>query len=176
MKKICFRNGVLIYYGNPAGYRAEDKVILDSMFDRKELRDFLREKEGVEVEIREGVYDRLSQGEGSVSEGDEITRKGTLRIYQLKKDSPILMRFISLAEREKRGFGLPQAAEYELVYEGDTGSFDLEAIWDQFQWNPPKELDGHTLSISDILELTEGEISRSFYVDLTSFKEISFKQ
>ncbi|WP_177214628.1 hypothetical protein [Anaeromicropila populeti] len=36
-----------------------------------------------------------------MAEGGEITRKGTLRIYQLKKDSLILMQFISLAERKK---------------------------------------------------------------------------
>lgn len=172
MKKIYFKNEVLIYYGNPAGYRMDNKVILDAMFDREELKCFLRDKEGLEVEIKEGIYDRISVGDINVV--DEITRRGTLEIYQLRKDTSVLMRFISLAEREKRGFGLPQKKEYEMVYEEEIDSFDLESIWEKFRWDPPKEWNGHMLSISDVLVLTKKDICRSFYVDATNFKEITF--
>ena len=34
MQGISFSNGVLVYYGNPAGYLLDGKVILDSIFDR----------------------------------------------------------------------------------------------------------------------------------------------
>ena len=64
MKNIYFRNGVLIYYGNPAGYLSDGKVILDSIFDKGEIKEFLSEKEKLAVEVREGVYDRLSVGGG----------------------------------------------------------------------------------------------------------------
>ena len=64
MKNIYFRNGVLIYYGNPAGYLSDGKVILDSIFDKGEIKEFLSEKENLAVEVREGVYDRLSEGGG----------------------------------------------------------------------------------------------------------------
>lgn len=43
MKNIYFRNGVLIYYGNPAGYLSDGKVILDSIFDKGEIKEFLSE-------------------------------------------------------------------------------------------------------------------------------------
>ena len=59
MKNIYFRNGVLIYYGNPAGYLSDGKVILDSIFDKGDIKEFLSEKEKLTVEVREGVYDRL---------------------------------------------------------------------------------------------------------------------
>ena len=62
MKNIFFRDGILIYYGNPAGYLSEGKVVLDSIFDKEEIIAFLSEKEKLAVEIRSGVYDRLSEG------------------------------------------------------------------------------------------------------------------
>ncbi len=37
MKNIYFRDGILIYYGNPAGYLSEGKVVLDSIFDKEEI-------------------------------------------------------------------------------------------------------------------------------------------
>ena len=64
MKNIFFRDGILIYYGNPAGYLSEGKVVLDSIFDKEEIIAFLSEKEKLAVEIRSGVYDRLSEGGG----------------------------------------------------------------------------------------------------------------
>ena len=55
MKNIYFRDGILIYYGNPAGYLSEGKVVLDSIFDKEEIIDFLSEKEKLAVEIRSGA-------------------------------------------------------------------------------------------------------------------------
>lgn len=103
MKNIFFRDGILIYYGNPAGYLSEGKVVLDSIFDKEEIIAFLSEKEKLAVEIRSGVYDRLSEG-GGMEMTVEASKGRRIRIYQLKQDSPFMMRFISLAEREKRGF------------------------------------------------------------------------
>lgn len=174
MNKIYFRNGVLIYYGNPAGYLSDGKVILDSIFDKKEIRDFLSEKEKLAVEVREGVYDRLSEGGGM--EEMKIQSKGRrIKIHQLKQSSPFMMRFISLAEREKRGYGEPQAGEYALVYEGEVDTFSLEEVWEKFGRRVPKDFEGHALSISDVVELIEDEVSRFFYVEPKGFAEIVFK-
>ena len=103
MKNIYFRNGVLIYYGNPAGYLSDGKVILDSIFDKGEIKEFLSEKEKLAVEVREGVYDRLSEG-GGMEEVKIQGRERRIKIHQLKQGSPLMMRFISLAERENRGY------------------------------------------------------------------------
>lgn len=108
MKNIYFRDGILIYYGNPAGYLSEGTVVLDSIFDKEEIIAFLSGKEKLAVEIRSGVYDRLSEG-GGMDMTVEAAKGRRIRIYQLKQDSPFMMRFISLAEREKRG--LKTAAE-----------------------------------------------------------------
>ena len=87
MKNIFFRDGILIYYGNPAGYLSEGKVVLDSIFDKEEIIAFLSEKEKLAVEIRSGVYDRLSEG-GGMEMTVEASKGRRIRIYQLKQDSP----------------------------------------------------------------------------------------
>lgn len=173
MKRIYFRNGILIYYGNPAGYLSGETVVLDSIFDKEEIRNYLSETEKFSVEVRSGVYDRLAEG-GSVDEVRPKAKGRRVRIYQLKQDSPILMRFVSLAEREKRGFGKPQREEYAAVYEGEVVSFNLEEVWERFGRKVPKEFEGHALSISDIVEFTEGEAGRFFYVEPKGFAEIEF--
>ena len=173
MQGISFRNGVLIYYGNPAGYMLDGKVILDSIFDKKEIISYLSEKEHLTVEVREGVYDRLSEGGGM----EDVTVQGKerrIRIYQLKQDTPIMVRFISLAERTNRGFAGPHSAEYDLVYEMEVDAFDLEKIWECFGAKLPKNFNGHALSISDVVELSEEESKRFFYVDPKGFVEIEF--
>lgn len=174
MKQIYFRNGVLFYYGNPAGYLSGEQAVVDSLFEREELIAFLHEKQNLEVEIREGVYDRLSAGTYQTEEKEAVTISNTLRVYQLKQDSPVLMRFISLAERKKRGFAEPQSEDYDMVYEGETSDLDLEEIWEKFNRSPPKGFAGHSLSISDIVELAGNGVSRYFYIDRTQFVEIRF--
>lgn len=82
MKNIFFRDGILIYYGNPAGYLSEGKVVLDSIFDKEEIIAFLSEKEKLAVEIRSGVYDRLSEG-GGMEMTVEASKGRRIRIYQL---------------------------------------------------------------------------------------------
>ena len=174
MKNIYFRNGVLIYYGNPAGYLSDGKVILDSIFDKGEIKEFLSEKEKLAVEVREGVYDRLLEG-GGMEEVKIQGRERRIKIHQLKQGSPLMMRFISLAERENRGYGKPQAEEYALVYEGEVENFSLEEVWEKFGRRVPKDFEGHALSISDVVELIEDEASRFFYVEPKGFAEIVFQ-
>ena len=169
MKNIYFRDGILIYYGNPAGYLSEGKVVLDSIFDKEEIIDFLSEKEKLAVEIRSGVYDRLSEG-GGMEMTVEASKGRRIRIYQLEQDSPFMMRFISLAEREK-----PQQKEYALVYEGEVDTFSLEDVWEKFGRRVPRDFEGHALSISDVVEFSDEMASRYFYVEPKGFAEITFK-
>lgn len=173
MKNIYFENGVLFYYGNPAGYLHGGTVVLDCVFDRAELVRYIREKEGAKVEVREGVYDRLSEGTFETAAEAHMEEK-RLRIYQLGRESPLMMRFVSLAERKKRGYGEPRRGEYVLVYEGEVRKFDLEAVWEKFGLKIPQDFPGHALSISDVVEFAEGNTSRFFYVEPSGYEEILF--
>ena len=109
MKRIYVQNGIVFFYGNPAGYLGDGKAVIDCMFQKEELVSFVKEQFLVEPVFREGVYDRLSEG-GGVKETAEVSigEGRRLRIYQLGQDSPIMMRFISLAERKKRGYDRPR--------------------------------------------------------------------
>ena len=108
MKRIDIVNGILYYYGNPAGCVSGETAILDTMFQKEELIRFLTEK-GIENPVfRGGVYDQLSEDSGT-EKTITIDRKESkkFRIYQLGQKSPVTMRFISLAERRKRGCDRP---------------------------------------------------------------------
>ena len=174
MKELCFKDGIMMYYGNPAGYLVEGKAVLDSIFEKEEIISYLREKEKLAVEVRSGVYDRLAAGGGIEETGKENTER-KVRIYQLKQGCPIMMRFVSLAEREKRGFGKPQADEYDLVYEKEVETFNLDAVWEQFNREPPVDFTGHALSISDVVGFSDEGESRFFYVEPMGFAEVSFE-
>lgn len=174
MKNMYFCNGIFFYCGNSAGYLSDGKVVLDSIFNKEEIIRFLSEEEGWEVEIRYGVYDRLS-GEGGLEDAGTELKGRRIRIYQLKQGSPFMMRFISLAERKKRGFAEPQQGEYELVYEGEVDSFSLEEVWEKFGTRVPEDFGGHALSISDVVEFSDGKGYCFFYVEPKGFVQITFE-
>ena len=148
-----------------------ETLILDSIFAKEDLIAYLSETEKLSVKIRDGVYDRLSEGGGVVADNGEKR----IRIYQLKQDSPILMRFVSLAERKRRGFNQPQMQEYVLVYEGEVEDFQLEDVWEKFGRKVPDDFKGHALSISDVVEFSDGEASLFFYVEPKGFANIEFQ-
>ena len=173
MKNIYFRDGILIYYGNPAGYLSEGKVVLDSIFDKEEIIAFLSEKEKLAVEIRSGVYDRLSEG-GGMEMTVEASKGRRIRIYQLEQDSPFMMRFISLAERRKRGYDRPHRGEYVLVHEEEIEKFNLEEVWEKYGQAVPENFEGHALAISDVIEFADGDANRFFYIDAAGYEEIQF--
>lgn len=175
MENLFFRNGVLHYYGNPAGYLLREVVYVDSIFAKEELISYLARQGYEKVEVRDGIYDRLSES-GEVNEIEEVTGGRRIKIYQLSECTPIMMRFISLTERERRGFEKPERKEYTVVYEGEVENFSLEDIWEKYNNNLPNGMRGHALSISDIVELAEEDASRFFYVEPNGFSEIEFSE
>lgn len=182
MRQLYEENGILHYYGNLAGYITENSVVIDAIFDKKDLRDFIAGELGKSVEVKEGISKRLSlEDDESKSGANGMVRKGVVRlktlgiqIFQLSKESPLEERFISLQKRQERGFKEPCKAEYDLVYEGEVERFDLEDIWERFARSVPKDFGGHALSISDVVVFTDGESERSFYLDQSGFTEIEF--
>lgn len=169
MKRIYVQNGIVFFYGNPAGYLGDGKAVIDCMFQKEELVSFVKELGFLEHVFREGVYDRLSEGGGVKETAETSIGEGRrLRIYQLGQDSPIMMRFISLAERKKRGYDRPRREEYVRVYEGEIENYSLEEVWEKYGRRVPEGFQGHALSISDVIEFADGENSRFFYIYYTS--------
>ena len=50
----------IIFFGNTAGYIDGNTAVVDPMFYCGELNDFLKEKQRLNVEWEDGIYDRLA--------------------------------------------------------------------------------------------------------------------
>ena len=128
----------LIFYGNPVGYVKEDTAVVDEMFRTDELNQYLR-RMNLTPRWEDGVFDRLVSGEVTGEEPVQL-RKGC-RIWQLKKDVDVAMRFIGY-EDQVRKFGEPDAGNYTLVFDGDLGTSDLEQIYTICRDAPPPGYQG----------------------------------
>ncbi|WP_312048229.1 YodL domain-containing protein [Anaerotignum sp.] len=174
MSNIQIKKGCIYYYGNPAGYVKEQNAVVDTMFQREELKELLIEK-NLSATWTDGVFERLSRGEKLAELNGENKPLKKVRIWQLKADSDFALRFISLGESQKK-FGEPRIENYETVYDGELTTNDLEGIYTKFNIDHPYGYEGHSLSMSDVVELYDDEGSTFHYVDQFGFKEIGFEQ
>lgn len=172
MNSIELKNGCIVYYGNPAGYLKEDKATVDKMFQSKEFEEWLTDRK-IEAQWKDGVFERLSKGEHLIENSVERTQLKNVRIWQLRSDSDFELRFRSYDEILKI-CGEPSMRNYEAVYDGELDTNDLEAIYTKFNVDHPEGFKGHSLSISDVVELYDDSGSAFHYVDRIGFKETEF--
>ena len=172
MKSIRIENGIIVYYGNLVGRISNGKAVVDPMFEGPELNDFLEKQRNVsEIQWKDGVFDRLSNGP---RETREIQILKSCRVWQLKPDVDIHMKFIGYDKLLQR-FGPPDPANYQLVFDGPVDTNDLEALYTKFNIDHPADYRGHSLSISDVLELYDELASTYHYVDRFGFKQVDFE-
>lgn len=172
MRGASIDKSTILYYGNPAGYLSDGKAVVDPLFQTGELTAFLsRQKDITEVKWTAGVYDRLVNGQRDHPESPLLKK---CRVWQLSPESDIRKRFISLDELQK-GFGAPQLSDYQTVYDGEVETNELEALYTKFNSNHPPGYAGHSLSLSDVLELYDEKGSSFHYCDRFGFKEIAFE-
>lgn len=173
MNGISIKKDRIIFYGNTAGYIDGGKAVVDPMFHCGEMNDFLTAKKGLTVEWVNGVYDRLANGKPDM-EGNTAMLKAC-RIHQLKPEVDVMMKFIGYDELLDR-FGQPNPDNYQVVYDGQIETNDLDAIYEKFNLNHPPGYKGHSLSMSDIIELYDKDSSEFHYVDRFGFKQIDFDE
>ena len=65
-------------------------------------------------------------------------------------------------------------SDYQTVYDGEVETNDLEALYTKFNTAHPPGYAGHSLSMSDVLELYDENGSSFFYCDRFGFQEIGF--
>ncbi|MEG1578843.1 MAG: YodL domain-containing protein, partial [Oscillospiraceae bacterium] len=106
----------IIFYGSPAGYLQENKAVVDPLFQNNELENWLTVRNSFEVEWQQGVFEKLSSG--SWVQGENAPPLKNIRIWQLKPESDILMKFIGYDEVVD-GFGEPSPENYNMVFDGD---------------------------------------------------------
>lgn len=172
MRGISIKNQRILFYGNTAGYIENGRAIVDPMFHSQELKEYLTEKQGMEIQWVNGVYDRLANGKPDMDGNAPILKN--CRIHQLKPDVDVMMKFIGYDELTKQ-FGAPDPENYRVVYDGQLETNDLDAIYEKFNLDHPAGYEGHSLSMSDVIELYDGDGSTFHYVDRFGFKEIDFQ-
>ena len=96
-----------------------------------------------------------------------------VRIWQLKPDVDVCMKFIPYKEMVRQ-FGEPSPEAYRIAYDGQFDTNDLEAIYARCNVNHPSGYNGHSLSMSDVVELYDTQGSEHHYCDRFGFEEISF--
>ena len=100
-----------------------------------------------------------------------------IRIYQvdMEKDQHRVA-FASLEGMKKySGRNAPDPSIYENVFEGNVECKSLEDVYVMFNTERrPSEFRGHSLSVSDIIEVRDGEQSKFHYCDSWGFKEVKF--
>jgi hypothetical protein len=172
MRGISIKNQRVIFYGNTAGYIENNRAIVDPMFHCDELKDYLTKEQGMEVEWANGVFDRLASGKHDMDGNVPILKN--CRIHQLKPDVDVMKKFIGYDELLER-FGEPDPENYKVVYDGQLETNDLDAIFEKFNLDHPPGYQGHSLSMSDVIELYDQDGGTFHYVDRFGFKEIGFQ-
>ena len=97
----------------------------------------------------------------------------TFGIYQIKDDSPgENYAFMNMSFIESHGMQIKKE-DYELVYVGELlGNTSLDDIFERFNIDRPKDFRGHSLSVSDIVVLNDGEKVTAHFVDSISFEQL----
>lgn len=174
MNAIQIKNNRILYYGNTAGYLdiKRDTAVVDPMFENDELKSYLSNTKGFGIEWMPGTFERLAAGKLDLEGNLQVLKN--CRVYQLKPDADIMMKFIGYDELIER-FGEPDPDNYQQVYDGEVETNDLEELYTKFNLDHPHGYEGHSLSMSDIVELYDESGSTFRYVDRFGFREIPFQ-
>ena len=102
-----------------------------------------------------------------------------INIYQINTDrDPKQLKFLCLdTARRILHSAEPDSAAYDKVHSGDVKCRNLEDVFDLFQSGKPDNFRGHSLSVSDVVEVEDAaSITPGFYFcDSFGFKEIPFQ-
>ncbi len=99
----------------------------------------------------------------------------TYEIFQItdETDNKRDIIFESLNNLHKCGFSV-DSKNYKSVYSGILGEDkNLEDLFEIFNVDHPEDFHGRSMSVSDVIVITEDSISRAYYVDSFGFKEVS---
>lgn len=143
--------------------------------DVQAIKDWLQtaveESEGEPAENASALIDRL---DAAVKEQTLLSgREKQFGIYQITaRDPKHDYRFMNLDFVKRHGMEVNRA-DYELVYTAPLTEKDtLEAIYERFNIQRPDDFTGHSLSVSDVVVLNDGDSVKACYVDSIGFAEL----
>ena len=91
-----------------------------------------------------------------------------IRVFQLKEASPLT--FMNFEETSKRG-GV-KTKDYRQVYGGTVFAKDLEDVFRICNTELPYGYHGHSLSVSDVVEICDGKEKGLYFVDSIGYKKL----
>lgn len=169
MKISITKDGIIEYYGNQVGYVKDNKAVVDVMFQKDEVAEFLTQKNGISVEWKSDVYNNILKGNI-----EETVTSKNCRIYQLKPETDLRMRFVSYSDLKEKGFGEPNISNYRVVFDGNVGTEVPEEIYDIFDGPDKVEgLESTGVFISDVIELYDDESSEFHYINASGFTKLN---
>lgn len=101
-----------------------------------------------------------------------------IKIYQIDRDKDNgSLSFLNYENTVKRTGGRIRSEIYHKVFDGDVECSGLEDVYFMFNENRPESFTGHSLSVSDIVEIENSDIvEKGFYFcDSVGFKKVSFE-
>ena len=99
-------------------------------------------------------------------------------IYQLKEDTMEQVKLRFMASDQAAALGGIHRENYRLVYEGNVetrkdAQQTLDGLFRRFNIDRPEGFEGHSLSVSDIIYLADGESSGWWFCDAYGWKLLS---
>ena len=117
----------------------------------------------------------LRQGELSGMDFDVLDREPQhpreYEIFQLNRANGVYA-FMNHDYLQGKGVRL-DASCYDSVYKGNMeDGMTLESLYAMFNINRPEDFRGHSLSVSDVIVLRDGEEKKAYFVDSIGFREL----
>lgn len=101
-----------------------------------------------------------------------------IKIYQINSDrDQNRICYLGTESLEKfQGSAEINSAIYDKVYEGSVDCANLEEVYEMFNLRRPPEFCGHSLSVSDVVQVVESDTAKKgfFFCDSIGFAEIVF--
>lgn len=127
------------------------------------------------TEVPDEVVERYIK-ENSIGQNERQNgMNNTYSIYQLKEESQREYGFMPYSANE----GKVTFDNYDLVYQGnlediksDNDFAKLNYVYNMFNFNHPEDFTGHSLSMSDVVVLSNGNKEQAYYVDRFGFAEM----
>jgi len=117
--------------------------------------------------VSEHMAYTVHERERTPIEGDSFS------IYQLKDDDSLhYIRFEGLERLQAEGNRV-ERDNYDLVHEAPLKEgTTLDDLYYQFNMQHPEDFRGHSMSVSDVVVLHQGDEDKAFYVDRFGFTEV----
>lgn len=100
-----------------------------------------------------------------------------IKIYQInwsRDDDRVA--YLGLSQLDKfQGSSEVNSEIYDKVFEGAVEVDTLEGVYQMFNCDCPEDFQGHSLSVSDVVEIVNGENAGFYFCDSIGFQPVKFE-